>query len=101
MGEAKNKLAQLAGKLDELVKALAVAGIVGVAFTLGDCYWAVESPTHWFTRFLVTEILVQVPFMAAMTYAMVAWWPSDLLQGYEVSEQASAEEVRPIGAPAE
>merc|ERR1712194_901929 len=47
--EAKNKLAQLAGKLDKLVKALAVAGIVGVAFTLGDCHWAVESPTHWFT----------------------------------------------------
>merc|ERR1712194_293338 len=94
----KVDLANATQKLSNTVKALAVMGILGVAVTLLDPTIQAEATSQWFKYFMVSEGLVQIPYTAALIFVLCAWWPNDFLQGYEYSEQVSAEEVEAIGA---
>merc|ERR1712194_2355 len=94
----KVDLANATQKLSNTVKALAVMGILGVAVTLLDPTIQAEATSQWFKHFMVSEGLVQIPYTAALIFVLCAWWPNDFLQGYEYSEQVSAEEVEAIGA---
>merc|ERR1712194_473485 len=94
----KVDLAKATQKLSHTVKGLAVMGILGVALTLLDPTIEAKATSQWNKHFMVSEGLLQIPFTAALIFVFCAWWPDDWLQGYEYSEQVSAEEVQPIGA---